>query len=123
MSLKRKLARSIGHEAPLNSAAFDGWARRHFSKYGVRAVAIAAACRMAGLRDMVVPVTDVAECIPTLAGKAHDPKCQYGGMYDRAGARSKLCGKDADVLVITDSGLELFFCEAHGEERVVRVPT
>ena len=101
----------------------QAWAARSYKRYGERAVAIAESSRLQGLRDLVIPVGDIAECIPVISKRMPlKPKCQHGGMYDRAGAKTRPCGADAVLLSITDSGRELFFCEMHAEERVVRVP-
>ena len=106
------------------SAEVKAWAARSYKRYGERAVTIAESSRLQGLRDLIIPVGDIAECIPVISKRMPlKPKCQHGGMYDRAGAKTRPCGDDAVLLSITDSGLELFLCEEHADERVVRVPT
>ena len=100
------------------------WALRSFrKKYGYRAASMAAICRSRGLRDLVIRVENLAECIPRLASlAASGPLCQHGGMYENAGAKTERCRARAVLLMITDSCLELFLCEEHAEERVVRMP-
>ena len=100
----------------------DHWARRRYAaKYGDRAAAIAAVCRRSGLRDLVIKVSDIPECIPKLAVRIR-MMCQGGGHYAGAGATTPHCQEPAALCVVTDSGLELFFCESHAQERVVRLP-
>jgi hypothetical protein len=113
----RKIQRKPGGRAEQIRA----WAEKsYYLRYGERAVKIAVVCRESGLRDLVIPVSAVAECIPKLAERVPGAKCQHGGMWGGTGMR--LCGEPAVLLTITDSGRELFFCEEHAEERVVRLP-
>ncbi len=126
MSQLRKIARATKQpvyqpEIPNHVRA---WANRSFQKkYGDRAAEMAMVCRVKGLRDLVIPVGNIAECIPNVRRLAVvKPVCQHGGMYDSAGSQTERCRAPAALLSITDSGLELFFCEAHAEERVVRMP-
>lgn len=99
------------------------WAQKAYSKYGPRAVAIAIKCRQAGLRDLACPVKDIPECIPSLVEKAaREATCQNGGMFISAGARSPRCKAPAVLVLISDSGLELFLCEECADARAVRMP-
>jgi len=92
------------------------WAERTYGKYGERAVAMAVVCREQGLRDLVVPVADIPSCIPKLAEKSRSmAQCMEGGF----GARR--CSHPPVVCLIADSGFVGFFCEPHGEKRVVRL--
>ncbi len=99
------------------------WARKAFSKYGERAVEMAIRCREQALRDLVCPVVNVPECLPTLTEKAaRERTCQNGGMFISAGARAPRCKAEAVLVLVTDSGLELFLCEACCDQRAVRLP-
>lgn len=107
----------------------DSWARRHFAaKFGDRAARMAAVCRREGLRDLVVPIANVVECIPSLAGRVQGETpvvCTHGLV--RSGMpltsyKATRCGEAACCAVITDSGHVSFYCEAHAEQAVVRMP-
>lgn len=99
------------------------WAEKAFSKYGERAVAMAIVCRQHGLRDLVCPIANIPECLPTLVEKAEREKtCQNGGVFVRGGARAPRCKRPAVMALITDSGLELFLCEACCDKRAVKMP-
>ncbi len=102
------------------------WARRHFAKYGDGAVNAAVACRREGLRDLVVAVGLVAETIPALASRAQGGAlCTHGqkrALAPKTSWKSAVCGAGATLLVITDSGLVSFYCAAHAESAVGRMP-
>lgn len=107
----------------------ESWARRHFAaKFGDQAARLAAVCRREGLRDLVVPIEQVAESIPSLAGQVQGPepvKCTHGSV--RLGMpttpyRVKRCPEVACCAVITDSGHVAFYCKLHAEIAVVKVP-
>lgn len=73
------------------------------------------ACRAQGLRDLVIPVENITECIPSLVEKMQRVAlCQEGGFTPK-------CSKKPVVCLITDSGFVGFFCEKHGEKRAVRL--
>jgi len=140
MSLKRTIERKvvgvakrcrIERNVEIQARAVDSaesWGRRHFAKFGDRAARMAAVCRREGLRDLVVSIEKVAECLPTLAGQVEGPGpvyCTHGMV--RSGMplttfRAKRCGSEACCAVITDSGHVSFYCREHAETAVVRMP-
>ena len=81
-------------------------------------MAMAHVCRERGYRDLLIPVGDVAECIPKLASKVKDgpPACMHAPWGQRR------CAELSAICTISDSGFVGFFCEKHAEEKVVRLP-
>lgn len=115
MSIQRKIRRQGNVAEAVVGAEHRAWAERSYSRYGERAVALAMACRAQGLRDLVIPVENIPDCIPSLREKAQRTlHCQEGGFIRR-------CGDLAVVCLISDSGFVGFFCEEHGEKRAVRL--
>jgi hypothetical protein len=114
-------------QAQQKGDSVDLWARRHFApKFGDRAARMAAVCRREGLRDLVVPLEAVAECVPSLADKVPGCLCTHGTtrvLAPRTSYKTALCRSAAVALVVTDSGLVSFYCAEHVETAVVRMPS
>ena len=87
-----------------------------FGHLGERAVAMALVCRQKGLRDLVVPWAEVAECIPSLADFAQAKRYCCESAWGRS-----TCREESVVLIVTESGFKGGYCEKHAELRVVRL--